>query len=89
MKICINKDYGKFVDKIKQDRSILSIIEVGLIFEYGTTCMEAQLLVMWIFISVGIGPPTPVLFKSHLYVCMYVCMCFAFQLILFLNLLFD
>ena len=42
--------------------------------------MEAQLLVMWIFISVGIGPPTPVLFKSHLYVCMYVCMymfCFS------------
>lgn len=33
MKICINKDYGKFVDKIKQDRSILNIIEVGLIFE--------------------------------------------------------
>jgi hypothetical protein len=35
MKICINKDYGKFVGKIKQDRNILSIIEVGLIFEEG------------------------------------------------------
>lgn len=55
MKICINKDYGKFVGKIKQDRNILSIIEVGLIFEEGREKILNSILLLYKVTS----------FKSH------------------------